>query len=110
MTTPRSGLKVTKSEGGVCLHPKGDLVASSVEAAKRSLLRALEGTEGRVILDMALVKVVDSMGITLVLGLFKTCLGKGLDFEVVNLSPDIHRVFKLFNLTKFFQVTEAPRG
>lgn len=109
MSTPRSALKATKTEGGVRLHPKGDLVASSVEATKRSLLRALEDAERRVILDMALVKVVDSMGITLVLGLFKTCQGKNLEFEVVNLSPDIHRVFKLFNLTKFFPVTEAPR-
>lgn len=100
-------LKSEKLEDGVRLHPKGDLVASTVEATKRNLLRAIEDAEGRVVLDMALVKVVDSMGITLVLGLYKTCKGKSLGFEVVNLSPDIHRVFKLFNLTKFFPVAEA---
>lgn len=109
MTTPRSALKAEKMEGGLRLHPKGDLVASSVEAVKRSMLRAIDDAEGHVTLDMSLVKVVDSLGITLVLGLFKTCKSKELTFEVVNLSPDIHRVFKLFNLTKFFSVAEAPR-
>jgi anti-anti-sigma factor len=109
MTTAKPALKAEKMEGGVRLHPKGDIVASTVEAIKRSLLRAIEEADGLVTLDMALVKVVDSLGITLVLGLFKTCKAKELGFEVVNLNPDIHRVFKLFNLTKFFPVAEAPR-
>jgi anti-anti-sigma factor len=108
MTTSKTALKSEKQEGGVRLQPRGDLVASSVEAVKRSLLRAIETAEGFVTLDMASVKVVDSMGITLVLGLYKTCKAKELAFEVVNLNPDIHRVFKLFNLTKFFPVTETP--
>ena len=109
MTTLRSNLKTEKLDNGMCLRPKGDLVASTVEGVKRSLLRAIEGAEGQVVLDMAQIKMVDSMGITLVLGLYKTCKAQGLSFEVVGLSPDIHRVFKLFNLTKFFQVTEASR-
>jgi serine/threonine-protein kinase RsbW len=107
MTTERSAVKAEKCDNGLNLKPKGNLVASTVEGVRRNLLRAIEGAGGHIVLDMSMVQVVDSMGITLVLGLFKTCKAKGLTFEVVGLSQDIHRVFKLFNLTKFFPVVEA---
>ncbi len=102
-----ASIKTQAVEGALRLNPKGDLVASTVEAMRESLLKALEGAEGAVVLDLGTSRQIDSLGITLVLGLFKTCQQRGLGFSIEGVNPDILRVFRLFNLTKFFPVTEG---
>jgi anti-anti-sigma factor len=107
MTTAKSPL-LSKKQGDVLrLSPKGDLVASTVEEHRNRMMKALESAESHVVLDLAAVEHIDSLGITLVLGLFKSCQKSGAVFSIENVRPDIMRVFKLFNLTKFFAVAEA---
>jgi serine/threonine-protein kinase RsbW len=107
MTTGNSPL-LTKKKGDVLrLIPKGDLVASTVEQHRTSMMKALEAAGGMVVLDLSSVELLDSLGITLVLGLFKSCQKSGAAFSIEGVKPDILRVFKLFNLTKFFPVVEA---
>lgn len=107
MTTPKSPLSTRRKDGQLRLAPRTDLVASTVEAHRTSMMKAIEGASESVVLDLADVEQIDSLGITLVLGLFKSCQKSGAVFSVVGVKPDILRVFKLFNLTKFFSVTEA---
>lgn len=89
------------------LEPQGDLVASTVEAERATLLTVIDELTGPVVFDLRRVKEIDSLGITLVLGLFKSCQKKGLPFSVEGVSPDIMRVFRLFSLPKVFPVKEA---
>jgi anti-anti-sigma factor len=107
MAAKASPIKTQVSDGTLRLNPKGDIVASTVESLRDALLTALEEATGPVVLDLASTKQIDSLGITLVLGLFKTCQKKQLGFAIEGVSPDILRVFRLFNLTKFFPVKEA---
>jgi serine/threonine-protein kinase RsbW len=107
MTTGNSPL-LTKKKGDVLrLIPKSDLVASTVEQHRTSMMKALESAGDKVVLDLSSVELLDSLGITLVLGLFKSCQKSGAAFSIEGVKPDILRVFKLFNLTKFFPVVEA---
>lgn len=89
------------------LAPRTDLVASTVEGHRASMMKALASAEESVVLDLSSVGQVDSLGITLVLGLFKSCQKTGAAFSVEGVRPDILRVFKLFNLNRFFSVKEA---
>ncbi len=107
MAGKASTIKAQSVDGALRLNPKGDLVASTVEALREGLLKALEEADGPVVLDLGTSRQIDSLGITLVLGLFKTCQQKGLAFSIEGVNPDILRVFRLFNLTKFFPVAEA---
>ncbi len=100
MTTP-------PSPGETRLAASGDLVASTVEQERATLLARIEGLTGPVVFDLSAVKEIDSLGITLVLGLFKSCQKLGLPFSVEGVSPDILRVFRLFSLPKVFPVKEA---
>ena len=100
-------LETKRKNGDLRLKPKGDLVASRVDAQRLSLMKALEEGSGNVILDLGSAQQVDSLGITLVLGLFKSCQKQGFAFSVEGVSPDILRVFRLFNLQKFFPIREA---
>jgi anti-anti-sigma factor len=109
MAAARSPMKTQKSNGTVYLNPKGDLVASTVEVLRDGMLKALDDAKEAVVLDLSSTKQLDSLGITLVLGLFKSCQKKGIAFSIEGANPDLLRVFKLFNLTKFFPIAEATR-
>jgi anti-anti-sigma factor len=107
MTSVKSQLSAKKQGEVLRLTPKSDLVASTVEGHRTSLSKAIEDASGTVVLDLSAVEQVDSLGITLVLGLFKSCQKAGIAFSIEGVKPDILRVFRLFNLTKFFSVAEA---
>lgn len=107
MATKASALKVQKSDAALRLSPKGDLVASTVEALRDGMLKAVEEAKGPVVLDLGTTRQIDSLGITLTLGLYKSCQKKGLEFSIEGASPDLLRVFRLFNLTRFFPIVEA---
>jgi anti-sigma B factor antagonist len=107
MTASKSPLLAKKKGEVLRLIPRTDLVASTVEEHRASMMKALETAEKSVVLDLGEVNLIDSLGITLVLGLFKSCQKSGSSFAIEGVKPDIVRVFKLFNLTKFFPVSEA---
>jgi anti-sigma B factor antagonist len=81
-------------------------VASTVDALRKSAMEALVPPCTEVILDLSSAEVVDSLGITLILGLFKTCQQKKIPFQVHGASPDLMRVFKLFSLPRLFTILE----
>jgi anti-anti-sigma factor len=107
MPTTKSPLAFTSKGDTLRLKPKVDLVASTVEVQRSAMMKALEARQGDVVLELTSVGQIDSLGITLVLGLFKTCQKAGLPFSIEGVRPDIMRVFRLFNLPKFFSVIEA---
>lgn len=107
MTASKSPLLAKKKGEVLRLIPRTDLVASTVEEHRASMMKVIETAEKSVVLDLGEVSLIDSLGITLVLGLFKSCQKAGCSFAIEGVKPDIVRVFKLFNLTKFFSVSEA---
>ena len=89
------------------LSPSGDLVASSVEQQRAEMLSAIEASAKALVLDLSSVEQVDSLGISLVAGLFKSGQAKGFEFSVEGANASILRVFKLFKLPHFFPVKGA---
>lgn len=86
---------------------RGNLVASTVEDQRKMAMESMERPCSELVLDLSAASVVDSLGITLILGMFKTCQQRGIAFGVVGASADLLRVFKLFNLPKLFPIREA---
>ncbi len=109
MATAKSTMNIQSTNGALRLDPNGDLVASTVRVLRKDILKAVEDAQTPVVLVLTATKQIDSLGITLVLGLFKSCQNKKLAFSVEGASPDLMRVFKLFNLHKFFPIAEATR-
>jgi anti-anti-sigma factor len=89
------------------IKAQSNLIASSVEGERERMLRVLESAQGPVILDLSSTHQIDSLGITLVLGLFKSCEKKGLRFSIEGVQTDIMRVFRLFSMTKLFPIAEG---
>ena len=107
MTTSKLPITANKKAEVLRLRPRVDLVASTVEIQRGSMMKALDTRQSAVVLDLAEVEQIDSLGITLVLGLFKSCQKAGTSFGIEGVKPDIMRVFRLFNLPKFFSILEA---
>lgn len=89
------------------LKPGCNLVASTVEAEREAWMKALGTGPKKVVLDLAGVNQIDSLGITLILGTYKSCQNQGVSFAVEEAAPDLVRVFKLFSIPKLFPVQEA---
>jgi anti-sigma B factor antagonist len=100
-------LRIEKGEGFCRLSFKADLVASNVEYLRERLQRLADRSEDPLVIDLSSTRQIDSLGLALLLSLFKTCSRKGLGFSIEGANTDIIRVFRLFNLTRVFAIKGA---
>lgn len=90
------------------LQAKGDLTAYRVgeilENARAVVKKHDEKGYTDIVLDLKGVDVIDSMGITFVVGLYKTAASMGKKFRVIGLNKEIHRLFRIMKLDRIFAV------
>ncbi|HEY3990274.1 MAG TPA: STAS domain-containing protein [Acidobacteriaceae bacterium] len=80
----------------------GRLVSDNADQIKE-LVRPLIHEGGRIVIDFADLKYLDSLGLGALVGLKVSALHKGLcKLEFVNLSPRVRELLKLTNLTELF--------
>ncbi len=84
----------------------GDLVASNVTAQRAFLKEHLGQAKKSVVLDLTASGMVDSLGITLIVGLFKSCQEHKLAFAVEGANTEVLRLFKFFSLNEVFEIRE----
>lgn len=98
--------KVTLEGTTLRLAPLGNLVANNVDAQRAALKEHLGQAQKAVVLDLGAAELVDSLGITLVVGLYKSCKERGLAFSVAGASAEVLRLFKFFSLNEVFEIRE----
>jgi len=85
-----------------------NITASNVRELQTFFIEEMESvTAGAVVLDLSPVDFVDSSGLTLVIGLSKTCNKKGVTFRLDVRSADILRVLRTCNLHNLFEIREV---
>lgn len=96
--------KITDNK--LTLHVMGNLVASNLDQQMIAAKEALQSNSSveAVILDLMNVSEIDSMGINLVVGLYKQSISMQKKFFVTNVSRPILNLFNLFKLTSYFEV------
>lgn len=82
----------------------GPLVASVVAAQRAALRELLKRAGQAVVLDLTAAELVDSLGITLIVGLYKTCQERKLAFSVAGANPEVLRLFRFFRLNEIFEI------
>jgi anti-anti-sigma factor len=90
----------------LCLVAQGPLVASQVAAQRSALKEHLVRAEQAVVLDLGASDLVDSLGITLIVGLYKSCQERKLAFSIEGVNPEALRLFRFFSLNEFFEIRE----
>ena len=98
--------KVARDRDGTRFTALRSLVASEIPLQRAQLLEALQDLTGPVILDLSKAEMVDSLGLTLIVRLFKSCEAKALPFAVEGANPEVMRLFSFFTLSDLFPVKE----
>ncbi len=88
-----------------CL-PEDEIIASNVPSMRETLIAHLDSNDQweELIFDCSQVETLDSIGINLIVGLFKKAKAVGKNFKVIGCNEPIVKVLKLFRLNEQFSV------
>ena len=89
------------------VQPGKDVVASMAEDFKKDLLSAINTYEGKVVIDLAGVEMVDSVGIGVIIAAHNTLSQAGRSLKVINVVKDVFGLFSTMRLNRRFTVEEA---
>ena len=86
--------------------PDDPLAAATVKSLHEQMAQYFTdpGKFQKLVVDLSGVKVVDSLGVNLLVGLYKECRKHGKAYQVTHCSPPIRRLFDLYKLTGYFGV------
>jgi len=90
----------------VILKLHEDLIAANVRQYNMSVVELLEQDMAydELVLDLSETENIDSVGVTFVISLYKTCLSDGKAFRVSGGNDDIIQLFRLMKLDEFFDL------
>jgi anti-anti-sigma factor len=103
-------------EERLILVPGTDLVASRIDALRGDFDRTLRDhpEASAIVLDVAGVRIVDSLGVNLIVGLFRQTAAERRSMEVVGAGAEFMKVANFFRLPSLFPIApekaekEAP--
>lgn len=85
-------------------RPGKDIVASRAEEFRKRLLKLLDSGVEVLTIDLRNVKMIDSMGLGVVIAAHNSLKKAGGKLLVTNVSEDIYRLFKTMRLDQHFEV------
>ncbi len=99
--------EIIKEKNKTIVRPAMDIVASMAEDFKNELLSAIDDCEEKLVIDLAGVEMVDSLGIGVIIAAHNTLTQAGKQLKVINVSKDIYGLFSTMRLNRRFTVEEA---
>lgn len=99
-------MQIDNKESIVTIKMDCPLVAANTE----KLLEQAKGIFDKpdafksVIIDLTHVEAIDSLGINMLVGLYKECQKHQKTFKVVGASQALKRLFEIFKLTSYFGI------
>lgn len=101
-------MKINQETNCLTLVAEEDFLFNKAEKIQATLVKALESCQSTsVVLDLTQTTVMDSIGIKLLLGLYKSCQQKGLSLQVDVSSETIIRLFQLCQLHNLLNIREV---
>ncbi len=99
--------EIIREKNKTIVRPAMDIVASMAEDFKNELLSAINDCEEKLVIDLAGVEMVDSLGIGVIIAAHNTLTQQGKQLKVINVSKDIFGLFSTMRLNRRFTVEEA---
>jgi anti-anti-sigma factor len=81
----------------------GVLDAVSAAETKRNALRRIDGSSD-VVIDLAEIEFIDSIGLGVLVGLYKTIRTRGCRANFIGVRPAVKRVLEIIRLDEIFEV------
>jgi anti-anti-sigma factor len=89
------------------LQPSGDLVASTIETFKKDVRSVLRNSPKALVLDLTHVRMVDSVGLGVLITAHNVLRKKGVKLAVINVSKEILDLFTAMRLDRHFEIGKA---
>ncbi len=86
------------------IKPDTDIVAPMVEGFRNTLLSFIDKGMNALILDLEAVKMVDSVGLGVIIATHNSLMKVGGKLTVKNVSEDIYNLFTTMRLDQHFEV------
>ena len=104
-------MNVIKHENSLILIPETNLTASSIEELRDYFREQLNQHPNiaRVILDVSGVNSVDSLGVNLIVGLYREVMEKSGTIEVIGANENFMKVANFFRLPSLFSIRRAEK-
>ena len=99
-------MKARKDNDTLILIPGEDLVASSIDKMRDSLLDELKKYPDvkNIVLDVSGIMVVDSLGVNLIIGLYKHAKSESKTFEITGAEEKFMKVAAFFRLPSLLNI------
>lgn len=99
--------QVIREGNSTIIIPGMSIVASMAEDFKKELLSAIHAYSGKLIIDLAGVDMVDSVGLGVIIAAHNTLTQKGDALEIINVSNDIYGLFSTMRLNRRFKIEKV---
>lgn len=111
MNNKKAAMKIYKKDKTVYIVPNCDLVASNVEKIRDSVLMKLkkESSIEHLVLNVNGIEVVDSLGVNLIIGIYREAASQSMDFQVTNANEKFQKISGFFKFEDFFKVSSGSK-
>jgi anti-anti-sigma factor len=98
---------IRTEDGSTILTPAGDIVASAADGLRNAVKDLLPGLDGPLVIDLAKVELIDSVGIGLLIAVHNSLSKKGGRLTLCRVSPDLAALLRTMRLDKHFSIQPA---
>lgn len=101
------------SNQAMTLHVTGDLISTNVESLRSVISTSLDAKDGvaqawnTFVLDLSTAKMVDSVGLNLVVAILKRVQKRGAKMQVTYTNQNVFRTFAFTRLDKHVELIKA---
>ncbi len=91
----------------IFLIPETDLVASRIEELRDFFSERMEARPeiDQIVLDVHGIDIVDSLGVNLIVGLYRQAAAEGKDIEIIGAGEKFMKVASFFRLTTILSIS-----
>ena len=98
---------IDKNGSQITVKPGKDVVASMANEFRAELNSQIQEAPTELVIDLAGVEMVDSVGIGIIIATHNSLDQKGGKLKVVNIADDIYGLFSTMRLDRHFTVEKA---
>lgn len=92
------------SENNIEIKPIGEVDIYTSPELKNKIFELIEEKNQDILINGEGLDYIDSTGLGVLMGIYKKLQEKGLNIKVINLKPNIYKLFDITGLNKVFNI------
>ena len=97
-------------DGAIEIKPIGEVDIYTSPELKNKIFELIEEKDSNIVINGENLDYIDSTGLGVLMGIYKKMQGKTLDLQIINLKPNIYKLFDITGLNKVFNIREWWNG